>query len=60
MPSAVIDADSRVTVDVAVAIKKGLAREHEGRQYVLCGKGCDLGFGDDPEAFRAVVFTPSM
>ena len=49
-----------MTVDVAEARKKGLSRDHEGHEYVFCGKGCYLEFGDDPEAFLAVGFTPSM
>ncbi len=49
-----------MTVDVADAVKKGLAREYEGRQYIFCGKGCFLEFGDDPETFLAEGFTPSM
>ena len=49
-----------MTVDAADAVKKGLAREYEGRQYVFCGKGCFLEFGDDPETFLAVGFTPTM
>jgi YHS domain-containing protein len=49
-----------MTVDVAEARKKGLAREHEGREHVFCGKGCYLEFGDDPETFLAEGFTPSM
>jgi YHS domain-containing protein len=49
-----------MTVDVVAARAKGLAREHEGREYVFCGKGCFLEFGDDPEAFLAVGYTPQM
>lgn len=49
-----------MTVDVDEARKKGLARDHKGREYVFCGKGCYLDFGDDPEAFLAEGFTPSM
>ena len=49
-----------MTVDAAAAREKGLAREYEGREYVFCGKGCYLEFGDDPEAFLAKDFTPSM
>ena len=49
-----------MTVDVAEARTKRLAREHEGREYVFCGKGCYLEFGDDPEAFLAEGFTPTM
>ena len=49
-----------MTVDAAEARKKGLAREHGGREYVFCGKGCYLEFGDDPEAFLVEGFTPAM
>ena len=37
-----------MTVDGAEARAKGLARNYEGREYVFCGKGCFLEFGDDP------------
>ena len=49
-----------MTVDVDEAGAKGLARTHEGREYVFCGKGCFLEFGDDPATFLAVGFTPTM
>ena len=49
-----------MTVDVVEARKKGLAREYEGRQYVFCGKGCYLEFGDDPEAFLAEGYVAQM
>jgi YHS domain-containing protein len=49
-----------MTVDVAEARRKGLARTHEDREFLFCGKGCYLEFGDDPEAFLAEGFTPSM
>ncbi len=49
-----------MTVDVAQARAKGLAREHDGREYVFCGKGCYLEFGDDPESFLARDYTPAM
>jgi hypothetical protein len=29
-------------------------------EYAFCGKGCFLEFGDDPETFLAVGFTPTM
>jgi YHS domain-containing protein len=49
-----------MTVQVEEARAKGLARSHEDREYVFCGKGCFLEFGDDPETFLAVGFVPSM
>jgi YHS domain-containing protein len=49
-----------MTVDISEARKKGLTREHGGHEYVFCGKGCYLEFGDDPEAYLAEGFTPSM
>ena len=49
-----------MTVDPAKAREKGLASSHEGREYVFCGKGCLLEFGDDPETFLAVGYQPSM
>lgn len=49
-----------MTVDVEQARAKGLATTYEGREYVFCGKGCYLEFGDDPETFLAVGFTPAM
>jgi len=49
-----------MTVDAEGARDKGLAREYGGREYVFCGKGCYLEFGDDPEAFLAEGFTPEM
>jgi YHS domain-containing protein len=49
-----------MTVEIEAARAKGLAREHDGREYVFCGKGCFLEFGDDPETFLAAGYTPSM
>jgi YHS domain-containing protein len=49
-----------MTVDVAQASAKGLARSYDGREYVFCGKGCFLEFGDDPETFLAPDFAPTM
>lgn len=49
-----------MTVDPEQARAKGLVREHEGREYVFCGKGCFLEFGDDPEPFLAKDYVPSM
>jgi YHS domain-containing protein len=49
-----------MTVDIEQARTKGLVREHGGREYGFCGKGCFLEFGDDPEAFLKADYTPSM
>ena len=49
-----------MTVDPQGARDKGLASVHEGREYVFCGKGCFLEFGDDPEPFLALNFKPTM
>jgi YHS domain-containing protein len=49
-----------MTVDVDQAHVKGLASTYEDREYVFCGKGCYLEFGDDPETFLAPGYTPSM
>ena len=49
-----------MTVDLEQARGKGLVREHGGREYGFCGKGCYLEFGDDPEAFLRADYQPSM
>jgi YHS domain-containing protein len=49
-----------MTVVIGEARTKGLAREHDGREYVFCGKGCFLEFGDDPATFLDPAFVPSM
>jgi YHS domain-containing protein len=49
-----------MTPDIEAARAKGLAIEHEGREYVFCGKGCLLEFKDDPEQYLAAGYTPSM
>ncbi len=49
-----------MTVDAAEARKKGLARDHEGREFVFCGKGCYLEFGDDPVTFLAEGYVAQM
>jgi len=49
-----------MTVDMEQARTKGLVREHGGREYGFCGKGCFLEFGDDPEAFLKADYKPSM
>lgn len=49
-----------MTVNPDEARGKGLVREHGGREYAFCGKGCYLEFGDDPEAFLRPDYQPSM
>ena len=49
-----------MTVSIAEARAKGLALEHQGHEYVFCGKGCFLEFRDDPETFLAADYSPSM
>ena len=49
-----------MTVDMDQARTKGLVREHGGREYGFCGKGCFLEFGDDPGAFLKADYTPAM
>jgi Cu+-exporting ATPase len=49
-----------MTPDPEAARAKGLATEHEGREYVFCGKGCLLEFKDDPERFLAADYQPAM
>lgn len=47
-------------VDPASAREKGLALEHDGREYVFCGKGCFLEFRDDPQQYLDPSYQPSM
>ena len=47
-------------VDPVTARERGLALEHEGREYVFCGKGCLLEFRDDPTAFLDPRHLPTM
>ncbi len=49
-----------MTVEIEAARAKGLATVYEGVECVFCGKGCFLEFRDDPEAYLAVGYTPSM
>ncbi len=49
-----------MTVDVDHARDMGLTLNHEGRDYVFCGKGCMLEFRDDPERYLAAGYSPSM
>jgi YHS domain-containing protein len=49
-----------MTVDVDHARDMGLSFTYEGHEYVFCGKGCFLEFRDDPEAFLAPGYSPTM
>ena len=49
-----------MTVDVDQARAKGLALEHNGREFVFCGKGCMLDFRDDPQPYMDPDYRPSM
>ena len=49
-----------MTVDRAAAKDKGLTVSHDGTQYAFCGKGCMLGFQDDPKRFLDPAYRPSM
>jgi len=49
-----------MTVDVDQARVKGLALEHNGREFVFCGKGCMLDFRDDPQPYMDPDYRPSM
>jgi YHS domain-containing protein len=49
-----------MTVDAAQARAKGLVTTHDGGEYVFCGKGCLLEFGDETETYLAAGFTPTM
>jgi YHS domain-containing protein len=49
-----------MAVDPAQARQKILVRTHDDLEYVFCGKGCFLEFGDDPETFLAPDYTPAM
>jgi YHS domain-containing protein len=47
-------------VEPEQARAKGLAIEHDGREYVFCGKGCFLEFSDDPARYLDPGYVPSM
>ncbi len=59
-PDASIDPVCGMTVDRAVAHEKGLHTTHEGREYLFCGRGCKLEFGDDPGKYLDPAYVPSM
>ena len=47
-------------VDPVAARERGLTLEHEGREYVFCGKGCLLEFRDDPKPYLDPRHLPTM
>jgi YHS domain-containing protein len=49
-----------MTVDPVQARAKDLVTSHEGTEYVFCGKGCMLEFGDDPEHYLDPTYTATM
>jgi YHS domain-containing protein len=49
-----------MTVDVDQARAKGLIAQHDGREYVFCGKGCMLDFSEEPERYLSRDYRPSM
>lgn len=49
-----------MSVDVARARTNGLTLEHQGREYVFCGKGCKLEFSDDPARYLSTEYLPTM
>ena len=49
-----------MSVDIETARAKGLTAEHEGREYVFCGKGCMLEFRDDPNTYLDPRHLPMM
>lgn len=57
---AITDPVCGMSVDPAVALEKGLHRQHTGVDHYFCGKGCYLDFGDDPERYLDPSYIPSM
>jgi YHS domain-containing protein len=49
-----------MTVDVERARSSDLTHEHDGREYVFCGKGCMLDFRDDPARYLNQHYLPMM
>ncbi len=47
-------------VDPEDARAKGLIATHDGVDYVFCGKGCLLDFGDDPEMYLSPEYVATM
>jgi Cu+-exporting ATPase len=47
-------------VEPETARAKGLTVDHEGRDYLFCGKGCFLEFSDDPARYLDPRYEPSM
>jgi len=49
-----------MTVDLEQARAKGLTTVHLGVEYVFCGKGCFLEFGDDAGIYLDPEYVASM
>jgi Cu+-exporting ATPase len=49
-----------MTVDPETARERGLVLEHDGREYVFCGRGCYLEFRDNPSQYLDPTYKPSM
>jgi hypothetical protein len=39
---------------------KGLMTRHDEVEYIFCGKGCKLAFGENPERYLDPAYVPSM
>ena len=55
-----IDPVCGMTVDVEQARARGLSLVKDDVEYVFCGKGCKLDFGEDPSRYLDPAYTPSM
>jgi YHS domain-containing protein len=58
--AAVVDPVCGMTVNPDGASAKGLHSSYQGRDFFVCGKGCKLEFGDNPEHFLDPAYVPSM
>ena len=47
-------------VNPEVASALGLVSEHDSVTYYFCGRGCKLGFDEDPARFLDPDHVPSM
>jgi YHS domain-containing protein len=49
-----------MTVDPDTARERGLSLQHDGREYLFCGKGCYLEFRDAPAQYLDPTYKASM